>query len=69
MPTLLEFFQNQKSSKINCSSRDLSLSEGCDIAMCMNNLVSELLFHDGKQLNIIAYTDKQSLYDVAHTLK
>ena len=47
----------------------LSLSEGCDEAMCINKLVSELLFHDGKQLNIIAYTHNQSLSDAAHTLK
>ena len=46
-----------------------SLSEGCDVAMYINKLVSELLFHDGKQLNIIAYTDNQSLYNAAHTLK
>ena len=37
--------------------------------MYINKLVSELLFHDGKQLNIIAYTDNQILYDAAHTLK
>ena len=37
--------------------------------MYINKLVLELLFHDRKQLNIIAYTDNQSLYDAAHTLK
>ena len=37
--------------------------------MSINKLVSELLFHDGKQLQTIAYTDSQSLYDAAHTLK
>ena len=47
----------------------MSLSEGCDVAMYINKSVSELLYHDGKQLNIIAYTDNQSLYDAAHTLK
>ena len=36
MPTLLKFFQNQKSSKINHSSRDMSLSEGCEIALYIN---------------------------------
>ena len=46
----------------------LSLSEGCDVAMYINKLVPGL-FHDGKQLNIIAYTDNQSLHDGAHTLK
>ena len=49
----------------------MSLSEGCDVAMYINKSVSELLYHDGKQLNIIAYTDNdnQSLYDAVHTLK
>ena len=37
--------------------------------MYINKLVSELLFHDGKQLNIIAYTDNQSPYNAAHTSK
>ena len=30
-----------------------SLSEGCDVGMYINKLVSELLCHDGKQLNTI----------------
>ena len=51
------------------AAETLSLSEGCDVAMYIYNLVSELLFHDERQLNIIAYTDNQSLYDAAHTLK
>ena len=29
----------------------MSLSKGCDVAMYMNELVSELLFHDEKLLN------------------
>ena len=32
----------------------LFLSERCDVAMFINKLVSELLFHDGKQLKMIA---------------
>ena len=56
-------------ARSNIAVEILSLSEGCDVAMYINKLVSELLFHDGKQLNIIAYTDNQSLYDAAHTLK
>ena len=47
----------------------LSLSQGCDVAMYINKLVLRLWFHDGKQLNIIAYTDNQNLYDAANTLK
>ena len=41
-------------------------SEGCDVAIYISKLVE--LFHDGKQLNIIAYTDSQSLYNAAHIL-
>ena len=29
------------------AAETLSLSEGCDVAMYVNRLVSELLFHDG----------------------
>ena len=47
----------------------LSLSEGCDVATYIKKLISELLFHDGKRLNIIAYTDNRSIYDAVHTLK
>ena len=50
------------------AAETLPLSEGCDLAMCINKLVSELLFHNGKQFNI-AYTDNRSLYYAAHTLK
>ena len=73
MLTLLEFFQNQKSSKINHSSRDIvsfrGEGGGGNVAMYINKLVSKLWFHDGKQLNIIAYTDNESLYDAVQTLK
>ena len=68
MPFLLGFFQNQKRSKIS-GAEPLPISEGCDVSMYINKLKSELLFYDGKQLNIIAYKDNQSLYDAAHTLK
>ena len=48
----------------------MSLSEGCDVTMHIHKLVSELLlFHDGKQLTINAYTDNQILHNVEHTLK
>ena len=47
----------------------LSLSEGCDVAMYIKKLVSDLFFHHGKQLNAIVYRDSQRLYDTAHTLK
>ena len=67
MPALLEFFQTQR--VVTIAAETLSLSEGCDLAMYINKLVSEFLFNDGKQLNIIAYIDNQSLYDAVHTLK
>ena len=47
----------------------LSLSEGCDVAMYIKKLVSDLFFHNGKQINAIVYRDSQRLYDTAHTLK
>ena len=47
----------------------MSLSEGCDVATYIIKLVSELLFHDGKQLNIITYTHNQNLLDAVHALK
>ena len=46
----------------------MSLLEGCDVTMYINKLASELIFHDGKQLNI-AYTNNQSLYNAADTSK
>ena len=54
------------------AAETLCLSEergGGNVAMYINKLVSKLWFHDGKQLNIIAYTDNESLYDAVHTLK
>ena len=51
------------------AAETLPLAEGRDAAIYINKLVSGLLFPDGKQLNIIAYTDNESLYDAAHTLK
>ena len=60
--------KNQKSSKIITAVETLSLSEGYDVGVYINKLVSEL-FHDGKELNIIAYTDNQSLHDAVHTLQ
>ena len=47
----------------------LSLSGGCEVTIYINRLVSEILQVDGSQLNIIAYTDNQSLYDAVHSMK
>ena len=60
--------KNQKSSKINHSSRGI-VSFRRVWCSYIKKLVSELLFHDGKRLNIIAYTDNWSIYDAVHTLK
>ena len=69
--TCLLYWNSSKIKRVvrsTTAAETLPLSEGCDLAMCINKLVSELLFHNGKQFNI-AYTDNQSLYYAAHTLK
>ena len=64
-----------KSSKIKrdvCSTiatETLSLSDGCDVAIYINRLVSEILPVDGSQLDIITYTDNQNLYDAVNSMK
>ena len=47
----------------------LSLSDGCDVAIYINRLVSEILWVGGSQLSIIKYTDNQSLHDPVHSMK
>ena len=51
------------------AAKALLLSEELFVAMYLNKLVQELLFHDGKQLNITASTDSINLYNAGHTLK
>ena len=63
------YWNSSKLKRVVTIAAETSLSEGCDLAMYINKLVSEFLFNDGKQLNIIAYIDNQSLYDAVHTLK
>ena len=49
---------------------NLSLSDGCDVAVYINRLVSEILRVDGSQLDIITYIeDNQSLHDAVHSMK
>ena len=50
------------------AAETLSLSEGCDVAFYVNNLLSELFYKNSK-LNIYAYTDNQSLHDSVHSTK
>ena len=47
----------------------LSLSDGCDVAIYINRLVSEILQGDESQLDIVTCTDNQSLYDAVHSMK
>ena len=47
----------------------LSLSEGCDIALFTNKLISEIIYKDKIDLCITAYTDNQSLYDAVNSMK
>ena len=61
--THAHFIGNLPKSRVaglTIAAETLSVSEGCDVAMYINKLVSEL-FHDGKQFNIISYTGNQSL--------
>ena len=51
------------------TAKALHLSKGCNEAIHINRLVSELLFHDGKHLNITVYADNRGLYNAAHTIK
>ena len=69
MPNLLNSSKIKRVVRSTTAVETLSFSEECDAAMYINKLVSELLFNDGKQLNIIAYTDNQSLYYSVHTLR
>ena len=43
-----------------------SLSDGCDVALYGNILLSELIQKNSKLINIIAYSDNQSLHDTVH---
>ena len=64
-----------KSSKVKrvvrstIGAETLSLSEGCDIALFTNKLISEIIYKNKIDLCITAYTDNQSLYDAVNSMK
>ena len=49
------------------AAETLSLSDGCDVTFYVNILLSELIQKNSKPMNIIAYTDNQSLHDSVHS--
>ena len=61
--------QKQRAVHSTIAAETLSLRDGCDVAIYINRLVSEILRVDGSQLDIIIYTDNQSLYDAVHSIK
>ena len=63
----MEFVKRVVRSTI--AAETLSLSDRCDVAIYANKLISEIVSPYGKMLDIVAYTDNQSLYDAAHSMK
>ena len=58
------YWNSSKIKRVVCSTsaaKTLSLSDGCDVAMYINRLVLKIVLVDGSQLDIITYTDNQSL--------
>ena len=51
------------------AAETLSLVHGCDVAIYINNLLSEILHTQPNCLSITAYTDNQSVYDAVHSIK
>ena len=51
------------------SAETLSSSDGCDVTSYVNILLSELIQKNSKPMNIIAYTDNQSLHGTVHSTK
>ena len=63
---------SSKIKRVACSTiaaETLSLVNGCDVAIYINNLLPELLQTEPNCLSITAYTDNQSLYDAVHSMK
>ena len=59
------YWNSSKIKRVVCSTsaaKTLSLSDGCDVAMYINRLVLKIVLVDGSQLDIITYTDNQSLW-------
>ena len=51
------------------AAETLSLVDGCDVAIYINNMLTELLHTKPNCLSITAYTNNQSLYDTVHSMK
>ena len=51
------------------AAETLLLVDGCDVAIYINNLLSEPLHTKCNCLIITVYTDNQSLYDAVHSMK
>ena len=51
------------------AAETLSLSNGYNVTFYVNILLSELIQKNSKPMNIIAYTDNQSLHDTVHSTK
>ena len=49
------------------AAETLSLSDGCEVTFYVNILLSELIQKSSKPMNVIAYTDSQSLHDTVHS--
>ena len=66
------YWNSSKIKRVACltiAAETLSLNGGCDVPIYINRLVSEILRGDGSQLDMITYTDNQSLYDAVHSMK
>ena len=51
------------------AAETLSLSDGCDATFYVNILLSEFIQKNSKPMNIITYTDNQSLTVTVHSTK
>ena len=59
----------QRVVRSTLTAETLSLSDGCDVTFYVNILLSELIHKNSKPMNIIAYTDNQSLGDTVHSTR
>ena len=65
----IDLRQKKKVPQSTMAVNTLSLSHECDIAVYINKLISKLFYTDGSKLDIVAYTNNQSLYDVVNSMK
>ena len=66
MSFLLEFIQNKRVVRSTIAAETLSLSDGCDVCIYLNQLLSEILLEHGKTTQ--SYSIKH-FYDAAHSMK